>query len=86
MEVDESSFRESSVNSGDKLPMLSWEIYDHLSQSALLEMKSSAHVVAAGAINTIFSAWAKMVIDPLLSPTGTKSVRGQTRTKKADIS
>ncbi|KAJ5482538.1 hypothetical protein N7475_001350 [Penicillium sp. IBT 31633x] len=49
-------------------------------------MESSAHAVAAGAFNTIFSAWARRVVDPLLSPTGTRGVRGQTRTKKADIS
>ncbi|KAJ5494663.1 hypothetical protein N7463_010750 [Penicillium fimorum] len=49
-------------------------------------MESSAHAVAAGAFNTIFSAWARRVVDPLLSPTSTRTVRGQTRTKKADIS
>ncbi|CAG8398951.1 unnamed protein product [Penicillium salamii] len=86
MDVDEASFLESFVNSGDKLLMLSWEIYDHLYQSALLKMESSAHAVAAGAFNTIFSAWARRVVDPLLSSTGTRTVRGQTRTKKADIS
>jgi hypothetical protein len=86
MDIDECSFLECFVNSGDKLLMLSWEIYDHVSQSALLKMESSAHAVAAGAFNTIFSAWVRRVVDPLLSPTSARTVRGQSRTKKADIS
>ncbi|KAJ5361925.1 hypothetical protein N7541_002769 [Penicillium brevicompactum] len=86
MDIDERSFLECFVNSGDKLLMLSWEIYDHTSQSALLKMESSTHAVAAGAFDTIFSAWARGVNDPSLSPTSTRTVRGQTRTKKADIS
>ncbi|KAJ5598343.1 hypothetical protein N7537_008427 [Penicillium hordei] len=49
-------------------------------------MESSAHAVAAGAFNTIFSAWVRRVVDPLLSPTSARTVRGQSRTKKADIS
>ncbi|KAJ5747583.1 uncharacterized protein N7511_009279 [Penicillium nucicola] len=51
----------------------------------LLEMKSSAHAVAAGAFSTIFSAWARPVVDPILIATNKISVRGQTRTKKADF-
>lgn len=86
IDIDECSFLECFVNSGDKLLMLSWESYDHISQSALLKMESSAHAVAAGAFNTIFSAWARRVVDPVLSPTSTRTVRGRSRTKKADIS
>ncbi|CAG7949415.1 unnamed protein product [Penicillium nalgiovense] len=86
MDIDECSFLKCFVNSGDKLLMPSWESYDHITQSALLKMESSAHAVAAGAFNTIFSAWARRVVDPLLSPTSTRTVRGQARTKKADIS
>jgi hypothetical protein len=85
MDIDERSFLECFVNSGEKLLTLSWEIYDHVPQSALLNMESTTHAVAAGAFHTIFSAWARRVDDPL-SPTGTSPVRGQTQTKKADIS
>ncbi|KAJ5689016.1 hypothetical protein N7462_003408 [Penicillium macrosclerotiorum] len=49
-------------------------------------MESPAHAVAAGAFNTIFTAWARGVIDPMLSNTSTRTVRGISRTKKADIS
>lgn len=86
MDIDEHSFLECFVNSEDKLLRLSWELYDHVSQSALLKMESSAHAVAIGAFNTIFSAWARPVVHPLLSSMCTRTVRGQTRTKKADIS
>jgi hypothetical protein len=50
------SLFELFVNSGVKLLMNSGEIYDHVYQPALLIMKSSAHPVAAGAFNAIFSA------------------------------
>ncbi|CAI7648158.1 unnamed protein product [Penicillium glandicola] len=39
-------------------------------------MESSAHAVAGSA----------RAVDPIITPTSTRSVRGQTRTKKADIS
>ena len=86
IDIDERSFLECFVNSGDKLLMLSWEMYDHTYQSALLKMESSPHAVAGGAFSTIFSAWARRVADPILTPTSTRTVRGQTRTKKADLS
>lgn len=86
MEIDECSFLECFVNSGERLLTLSWEIYDHVSHSALLKMESSTHAVAVGAFETIFSAWARRVTDPHLSSTTTRTVRGQAWTKKADIS
>ncbi|CAI7586354.1 unnamed protein product [Penicillium bialowiezense] len=88
-----------------------------------MELESSAHAVAGAAFNTIFSAWARGVVDPLLSAVttlnlpdiqkifgltqvvgdefgfvaplplpqnlnhiNTRTVRGKTRTKRADIS
>ncbi|KXG51083.1 uncharacterized protein PGRI_066550 [Penicillium griseofulvum] len=86
MDIDERSFLECFVNSGENLLTLSWEIYDYVSQSALLKMESSTHAVTIGAFNTIFSAWARRVDYPLLDPTTTGNVRGETRIKKADIS
>ncbi|KAJ5378671.1 hypothetical protein N7509_011790 [Penicillium cosmopolitanum] len=86
MDIDERSFLEYFVNSEDKLLTLSWEIYDHVYQSALFKMESSEHATAAGAFNTIFSTWARSVTKPFLSNTGTRTVRGVTCTKKADIS
>lgn len=84
IEIDECSFRECFVDSGEKLLMLSWEIYDYLSHSALLKMESSAHAVAVGTFGNIFSRWANNVTDPELTSTSTRNVRGSTRSKKAD--
>ncbi|KAJ5983220.1 hypothetical protein N7481_005319 [Penicillium waksmanii] len=86
MDIDERSFLECFVNSEEKLLTLSWEVYDHVHQSALFRMESSEHATASGAFNTIFSAWARRVTEPFLSNTGARTVRGVTRTKKADIS
>jgi hypothetical protein len=86
IDIDESSFLKYFARQEDKLLSQSWEIYDHISQSALLKTESSVHAVAAGAFNTIFSAWARPVAEPILSSTNTIPVRGRTRTKKADIS
>ncbi|KAJ5741965.1 hypothetical protein N7533_011374 [Penicillium manginii] len=86
MDIDERSFLECFVNSGDNLLTLSWEIYDHVYQSTLLKMESPAHAVAIGTFNTIFSAWARRVTDPILFNTTTRTVRGRSRTKNADIS
>lgn len=86
MDIDDRSFLECFVNSGDRLLTLSWEIYDHVYQSALFKMESSEHATAAGAFNTIFSAWARSMADPLLSNTGTRAIGGVNRTKRADIS
>jgi hypothetical protein len=86
MEIDECSFHECFVNSGERLLTLSWEIYDHVSHSALLKMQSSPHAVAIGTFETIFSAWARRVTDPYLLPTASANVRGQTWNKQPDIS
>ncbi|KAJ5256589.1 hypothetical protein N7478_012693 [Penicillium angulare] len=85
MDVDECSFLDCFVYSGERLLTLSWEIYDHVSQSTLLRMESSQHAVAIGAFTTIFSAWARTV-PPEVENTSTRTVRGATRTKRADIS
>ncbi|KAJ5851867.1 uncharacterized protein N7529_011252 [Penicillium soppii] len=86
MDIDERSFLECFVNSGDNLLTLSWEIYDHVYQSTLLRMQSSAHAVAIGTFSTIFAAWARRVTHPILLNTTDRTVRGNSRTKKADIS
>ena len=85
MDVDECSFLDCFVNSGERLLTLSWEIYGHVSQSTLLRMESPHHAVTTGAFTTIFSAWAKRV-PPEAMNTTTRAVRGATQTKRADIS
>ncbi|KAJ5596841.1 hypothetical protein N7450_003299 [Penicillium hetheringtonii] len=86
IEIDERSFLECFVNSGDNSLTLSWEIYDHAYQSALLRMESTEHATAAGAFDQIFSAWTWTESNQSLASTRTRSVRGVTRTKRADIS
>lgn len=85
MDIDERSFLESFVQSEDKLLTLSWEIYDHVNKSLLLRMESTEHAVAGGAFRSIFDHWAKEPI-PALTDTSTRTVRGVTCTKRADIS
>ncbi|KAJ5787135.1 hypothetical protein N7457_002125 [Penicillium paradoxum] len=86
MDIDERSFRECFVNSEDNLLTLSWDIYDHVFQSALLRMQSRPHAVAVGTFNNIFSAWARRVAEPHLLSINASNVRGQTRSKQSDIS
>ncbi|KAJ5263507.1 hypothetical protein N7478_011112 [Penicillium angulare] len=86
MDIDEGPFQECFVNSKDKLLALSWEICDHVAQSALFKMETAAHAVAARTFDTFFSAWARKIHDPLFSLTGKTTFRSQTRSKKADIS
>lgn len=84
--IDERSFLECFVNSEEKLLTLSWESYNHTSQFAILRVEHASNVVAAGAFETIFSAWARRVIDTPISSTNARPVRGHSVTKKADIS
>ncbi|KAJ5384053.1 hypothetical protein N7517_001964 [Penicillium concentricum] len=87
MDIDEDSFIECFVNSGESIRRHSWELYDHASQSTLLKIYESAiHAVAGGAFETIFSAWTRKVDDTLILSTRASAVRGDTWTKKADIS
>ncbi|KAJ5100432.1 hypothetical protein N7456_006484 [Penicillium angulare] len=86
IDIEEDSFQEYFVNSGEKILTLSWEIYDHEAQSALFKMETAAHAVAARTFDIFFAAWARKVDDPLLSVTPKRTFRGKTRSKKADIS
>jgi len=84
--IDERSFLECFVNSGESLLTKSWETYDHSSNHVLIKMQSVEHATAAGAFDVIFTLWAHGVRDTPLSSTSTRIVRGHTRTKRADSS
>ena len=86
IDIDERSFLECFVNSGENLLTLSWEIYDHSSHFTILKMESGPHSVAAGTFNLIFGIWARGVRDNLIMPTNTKTIHSGAITKRADIS
>ncbi|CAG7935973.1 unnamed protein product [Penicillium nalgiovense] len=82
MEIDEPSFLECFVKEESPLSK-SWEVYDHVSQSALLKEYSFAHAVIVGAFHRIFSAWADTSRDYIVSGYGA-TVRGKTLTKRPE--
>jgi hypothetical protein len=82
--IDERSFLELG---SERDLRKSCEAYDHSSHQVLINIAvSSEHAVAGGTFNTIFTIWAHNVINTPLLNTGRRSVRGQTRTKNADLS
>lgn len=86
MDIDERSFLECFVNSGERMLTLSWEIYDYVSQSVLLKMESRPHAVAGQSFNAIFTRWVESMPDVFLVDTHTSNVPGQTRRKRPDVS
>ncbi|CAP92525.1 Pc13g14560 [Penicillium rubens Wisconsin 54-1255] len=83
-DIDERSFLECFENSGDKLLMLSWKSYDHVSLSSLIKMPSTAHGTAASEFSIIVRDWLRQSGAHITISTS-KSVRGSTKTKVADF-
>jgi hypothetical protein len=86
IDIDERSFLECFVNSGEKLLMLSWKSYDHVFQSALIKMPSAAHGTAISEFSRIVNDWLHEVKDTYVMHSTATSVRGSSKTKVADFS
>lgn len=85
MDIDELSYNECFIDSGEKLLVLSSEVYNHASQSDVVEVRSHAHATAASALNQIFRAWHSLD-DTSIVDTGVAGFRGGTITKKGVMS
>ncbi|KAJ5499320.1 hypothetical protein N7453_008371 [Penicillium expansum] len=86
MNIDERPFIECFLDSGESLLRLSWDIYDHTSQSNILEVGSQPHAVAVAALDEVVSTWTRIDESPSILPTGRRGFRGQKITKKPDNS
>ncbi|KAJ9490943.1 hypothetical protein VN97_g2313 [Penicillium thymicola] len=83
MDIDERSYNECFVNSEEKPPVLSSEVYNHAPRSTIVEVASPTHAVAARALNQIFRAWVQPY---LLVDTGEAGFGRETITKKRAMS
>ncbi|KAJ5168071.1 uncharacterized protein N7482_003665 [Penicillium canariense] len=83
--VDERSFLEGFVNSGEELLTKSWVTYDFHRCIVLLEMESEVHAAATASGTTLIQNWA-LGMTSTLTPMTAANIRGRTRSKKADAS
>lgn len=84
MDIDERSYLECFINSGEGLLLLSSGVYNHASQSTIVEVGSPTHVAAVGALNETFLAWHSFY-DTSIVNMGTAGFRGETISKKGAI-
>ncbi|CRL18095.1 unnamed protein product [Penicillium camemberti] len=85
MDIDEPSYLECFINSGEGLLLLSSEVYNHASQSTIVEVGSPTHATAVSALNEIFLAWHSFD-DTSIVNLGTAGFRGETISKKGAMS
>lgn len=85
MDIDERSYLECFINSREGLLLLSSEVYNHASQSTIVEVGSPTHVAAVGALNEIFLAWHSFH-DTSIVNMGTAGFRRETISKKGAMS